>query len=694
MERIKKSKFVKFVRGIFSDRIIFFEVMILLLILTIAFFVRILPLRWGLYLSEFDPWMQYKEMKYIVDRGWSGFIDFFKWHDYDSWYPYGRDVGRTAFPGVPFLAAFIYHLLHGIGFNIDPLELAVFLPTIMGVITTLIAFFLGREVGGKPAGFITAFLIALSTASIQRTHLGWFDDESVSIPFMMLGFLSYILATKKDRTWKTLIIYSVVAGSSLGYVTATWGASRFPIAFIPIFTAVLAFIGRYRRKLLVAYSITALLYGLIAVMVPKLGIGFLKEATMVISIFVFIYLLSFELSRIKPHRFMNLPHYVLFVSIVGFISLVSIGSLGLPGLKFLSIVVPSLRSVLPIVISVAENQVSTWATIFSDAGFKLFLVPAGIYYLAKRREDVDIFMILLTVLVVYFASTMVRLTILAAPAITIVAGFGLSEILRGLARNISITYHRKERMRPIGIEHYVVTPTLICGLLIFSLIPSTYGVGYSISPIDVGYSPPTVVSSSMPIRMSIPDWLKTLSWMRDNLPPNAVVASWWDYGYWITVLGNHTSIVDNATLNTTQIGEVAYAFMSDEETAYTVFRKLKATHVLIFITHTSYTTAAGNVPMLLGYGDEAKWIWMLRIAKQVGYNFTESEYLDENGRPTEKFWQNTLLGKLIPYKPQQISAGVTGHVYQPSTLNHFRLVYQSSEPYSSYAYVYIYEIVD
>ena len=694
MERLKKSKFLNLTGRIFSDKIIFIEIMILILILSLAFFVRILPLRWGLYLSEFDPWMQYKEMKYIVDKGWSGFIDFFTWHDYDSWYPYGRDIGRTAFPGVPFLAAFIYHILNGIGFNIDPLELAVFLPTIMGVVTTLIAFFLGKEVGGKPAGFITAFLIALSTASIQRTHLGWFDDESVSIPFMMLGFLSYILAIKKDRAWKTLILYSVIAGLSLGYVTATWGASRFAVTFIPIFTGVLAFIGRYRRKLLVAYSITALLYGLISVMVPKLGVGFLREATMVISIFVLIYLLLFEIARIKPQIFMNLPHYGLIAGIVGFISLISLGSLGLPGIKFLSTLVPSLRSVLPIVISVAENQVSTWAIIFSDAGFKLFLVPAGIYYLAKRREDVDIFMILLTLLVVYFASTMVRLTILAAPAITIIAAFGLSEILRGLARNISITYHRKERVRQIGIEYYVVTPILICSLLMFSFIPSTYGLRYSISPFDVGYSPPTIVSSSIPVRSSVPDWLKALSWMRDNLPPKAVVASWWDYGYWITILGNHTSIVDNATLNTTQIGEIAYAFMSDEETAYTVFKKFKASHVLIFITHTVYTTAGGNVPVLLGYGDEGKWVWMLRIAKQVGYNFTESEYLDENGVPTDKFWSDTLLAMLIPYKPQQIQPGLTGHFYQPSTLNHFRLVYESSEPYSSYAYVYIYEIVD
>lgn len=694
MERIKKSRLTNFIHRVFLNRMIFLEVTIILLILSIAFFIRVLPLRWGLYLSEFDPWMQYKEMKYIVDKGWPGFMDFFSWHDYDSWYPYGRDVGRTAFPGVPFLAAFVYHILHGAGFSIDPLELAAFMPTVMGVVTTLIAFFLGREVGGKQTGLLAAFLIALSSASIQRTHFGWFDDESVSIPFMLLGFLSYILAIKKEQTWKSLLIYSVISGTSLGYVAATWGASRFPIVFIPIFTGVLALIGRYRTKLLISYAVTVLLYGSLAVMVPKLGISFLKEATMLVSIAVLVYLSSFEISKVKPQISKNLPHYVLIISIVVFISLISIGSLGLPGTKFLSTIVPTLRSVLPIVISVAENQVSTWATIFSDSGFKLFLVPVGLYYLARRREDVDVFVILMTVFATYFASTMVRLTILAAPAITVVSAYALSEILRGFARNLSITYSRKKRVSPIGIEYYVITPILVCSLIMFSFIPSTYGVRYSISPIDAAYVPPTVVSSSVPIRSSVPDWLRALSWMRDNLPSSAVIASWWDYGYWITVLGNHTSIVDNATLNTTQIGEVAYAFMSDEETAYRVFKRLGATHVLIFITHTVYTTGAGNVPMLLGYGDEAKWVWMLRIANQVGYNFTESEYLDENGRPTSKFWEETLLGKLIPYKPQQVYTGVTGHIYQPSTLNHFRLVYQSSEPYNSYAYVYLYEILD
>ncbi|MCS7126356.1 MAG: hypothetical protein NZ929_05560 [Aigarchaeota archaeon] len=694
MKRIRENWLFNISKKVFRGRIVFFEVTILFLILSISFFVRILPLRWGLYLSEFDPWMQYKEMMYVVEKGWSGFIEFFTWHDYESWYPYGRDVGRTAFPGLPFLAAFIYHILNGVGFYVNPLELAAFLPTIMGILTTLLAFLLGKEVGGKPTGFLAAFFIALSSASIGRTHLGWFDDESVSIPFMMLGFLAYISAIKKDTSWKKLIIYSIIAGCSLGYVTASWGASRFPVMFIPLFTGLIALIGRYRRKLLIAYSITAFLYGFIAIMVPKLGLGFLKEATIITSIAVFIYLISFEIASFKPKTLGNLPNYVLIGSLIGLISLLSIGSLGLPGLKFLSTVIPTLRSTLPIVISVAENQISTWATIFSDSGFKLFLLPIGLYYLLKRREDIDIFMILLTIFVIYFASTMVRLTILAAPVVSLVAGYGLAEIFRGLAHNLSVLYSKKERMRTIGIEYYILTPILITALLVVNFIPAVYGFRYSISPIDVGYSPPTVVSSSLPIKSSVADWLKTLSWMRDNLPPDAVVASWWDYGYWITILGNHTSLVDNATLNTTHIGEVAYAFMSSEETAYRVFRRLGATHVLIFITHGGYQGATGTIPNLLGYGDEAKWVWMLRIAKQVGYNFTESDYLDERGSPTNKFWTDTLLGQLIPYKPQQIYTGVTGHVYQSPNLKHFKLIYESSEPYSSYAYIYIYEIVD
>ncbi|RLF98949.1 MAG: hypothetical protein DRN47_04565 [Candidatus Wolframiiraptor sp.] len=130
--------------------------------------------------------------------------------------------------------------------------------------------------------------------------------------------------------------------------------------------------------------------------------------------------------------------------------------------------------------------------------------------------------------------------------------------------------------------------------------------------------------------------------------------------------------------------------MSNETVAYKIFKKLGATHVLIFVTHVSY----GQEARLLGYGDEGKWIWMLRIAEQEGHEINEEEYLTERGAPTNKFWSETTLGQLIPYKPTQIATGRTVYAYQLAQLKHFKLVYESDRPYSSFAYVYIYEIVD
>lgn len=696
MPRLGESRVFKAVDKLFGGRIFFLEAAVLSGILALAFLVRILPLRWGLYLSEFDPWMQYKEMLFIVERGWSGFVEFFSWHDTASWYPFGRDVGRTAFPGLPFLAAFLYHVLHGIGVRVSPLELAAFIPPIFGVVAVLAAYLLGREVGGKPAGFFAAFFLALSSASIGRTHLGWFDDESISIPLMLLGLWAYIEAIKSGRSHRGTVGYALLSGLLLGYLAATWGASRFPLAFIPLITVILALIGRYRRQLLTAFTTSFATYALIAVMVPKLGPRYLFEATLLSGFAAFIILLSFEVSRMLPDRkhFRRIPYYVVLAGVVGFAALIGLGAANLPGLKFFSVIVPTLRAQLPIVISVAENQISTWAIMFSDAGFQLLFVPIGIYYAFKRGRDQDVILALFAIFTLYFAATMVRLSILAAPGIAVMAALGLTEIFRGLGRNLRLSYLEKGRARPIAVEYYVLTPLLIVGLLFFNLIPSAYGVRFTISAIDAGYTPPTIVSSSVPIKSVVPAWLKALGWMRDNLPPDAVVACWWDYGYWITVLGNRTSIVDNATLNSTQIGEVAYAFMTSNETeAYLTLRKLGATHVLVFVTHAgSPAGAGGQVPRLLGFGEEAKWPWMLRIANQVGYNFNETEYLTEQGEPTDKFWETTL-GKMIPYKPQPMAMGVTGHVYERPQLRHFRLVYQSDPPYTSLAYVYIYEIV-
>jgi dolichyl-diphosphooligosaccharide--protein glycosyltransferase len=682
-----------------GNRPVMFELGLLLLILGITFIIRVLPMRWGVTLSEFDPWIQYKEATFIIDRGWAGFAEFFQWHDTESWYPWGRNMGRTAFPGIPFAMAFIYLILESLGLKPDPLELASILPVVYSLATVVIIYFMGRQVGGSATGLAAALFIALSNSNISRNHLGWFDDESLSIPLMLLGFTAYLTALKDGRTTRGIILYSLLAGASLGAMASSWGAHKFPLAFIPFFAVIASLLGKYSTRLLIATATTFSLYTLIATAVPKLGFSYIFETTIFSGFLGLGVLAVFELASrfIAPERRRLFIAMVLAAIVIAAIAALTLGILGVPGLKFISVILPQLRDVLPIVVSVAENQVPTWSIMFSDLGLFLIMVPFGIYMLLRKGGLPSLFITVYTILSIYFASSMVRLSLIAAPAVAITAAHAFSAVFSHVGGMLSMarSIKRREDRPPLGYS--LLTPLIIILLVGYSLLPSAYGGlnmngGISISPIDQGYQPVTILTSSFPSRSVIPDWMRALQWMKDNLPADAVVMSWWDYGYWITVIGDHRTLIDNGTLNSTQIGEVAYAFMSPPSVALPVLKRHDVTHVVIFVTHQFFSQGGQTFGRLLGFGDEGKWVWMLRIANQVGYNFVESEYLDSNFQPTQKFWDSTLMGQLIPYKPRQTQFGL-GHFYEPSQLENFKLVYASSDPYTSFAYVYVYEVV-
>lgn len=686
-------------RLFFRSRPAVLEISALMSILAIAVIIRLLPVRWGVLLSEFDPWMQFRQAEFIVERGWSGFREYFSWIDMERWYPYGQFVSRTFYPGLPFALAFIYLSLSSIGLHLDLLELAVVFPVLMSVVAVLAVYFLGKEVGGKSAGLLAAFALAVSSANISRTHAGWFDDESISIPLMLLSFLMYIYAIKKGRELKHVVVYSVLSGFFLGYVATCWGAHRFPFMFIQLITLLLSFIGRYRREILVSYSITFGLSSAIATSVPKLGgVAYVYDLTIASGLMVLGLLVVFELSSNLASKFLR--SFVPRITTVALLASIGIVA-ALPTTKFLSTLLPGIRGELSILISVAENQVSTWATVFSDLGFFLVFVPAGIFYMLREGTDESIFISALTVLGIYFAASMVRLAALAAPFVAISSGYAISKVFDSLGGVIASRAEKRKGER-VPIEYAIVTPILVVLLLALPLSPS-FLVGRSfprLSPIDQAYVPPTVVQSTLPVAASIPDWVNALSWMRDNLPEKAVVAAWWDYGYWITMMGNKTTLADNSTTNSTQIGVIALAFMSPPEKAYQILRQHGVTHVVIFVTHEVSFYAGKYLPRLLGYGDEGKWVWMLKIANQEAQRLgvqpmNERDYYDPT-KPltegaTEKFWKETLLGQLIPYKPSTQDGNVV-HYYEEPKVNGFKLVYSSSPPYRSYAYVYVYEL--
>jgi len=127
------------------------------------------------------------------------------------------------------------------------------------------------------------------------------------------------------------------------------------------------------------------------------------------------------------------------------------------------------------------------------------------------------------------------------------------------------------------------------------------------------YSPVTITAASLPIIPSKPvsEWLDMLDYLKSNFGSKPisekVVCSWWDYGYWLSMLGNVTSLADNGTWNSTQIENIGFIFMANETLSVEMLKRYNAKYILVYTT----IDTDGN---WFGAGDEGKWAWMARIS--------------------------------------------------------------------------------
>jgi len=133
-----------------------------------------------------------------------------------------------------------------------------------------------------------------------------------------------------------------------------------------------------------------------------------------------------------------------------------------------------------------------------------------------------------------------------------------------------------------------------------------------------------------------------LAYTKDNIPGTTVVSAWWDYGYWLTLLGNVTTLADNATVNATQIQNVGYTFMARENRSLQLLSTYNAEYALVFVTLQIQVTTDQNTGQQTAYvtyanfGDEGKWTWMARISGDAQNRFQDTispygeHYMDAN----------------------------------------------------------------
>jgi dolichyl-diphosphooligosaccharide--protein glycosyltransferase len=586
-----------------------------LLVFVVAVAVRLLPLRFGFYLSEFDPYLQWRMAEYIAKNG---FLAWFSWHDTMSWYPWGMTMAYGNLYGVAFTVAALYMFLQAIGVQTTVFDVTVLFPVFAGALTCIACYFLGKDLWGRGVGLLAALFMALNPSNISRTTLGFLRHEPLGILLMILVFIFFLRANQKGRSLRGTVAYSVLAGLTLFYLTATWAASYYPMDLIVLYAAVLVLTGRYTRQLLFSYAAT---YGVFLFLtplgVPKLGFGVLSALSFLAIPGVALLLLAREAgSRLPTWRHRAYALAVASVVLVGLAyALVELKVMHLPSGKFLSTLNPFARLDMPIVESVSEHRPATWASFFYEYSTLTFLGLFGFFFILRRLRDTDIFLTLATLTSLYFAGSLVRLTLILAPPFSVLAAIATAEMAKPavdiLRQAVIFPKRRIPGLVRIGRELGLA----ILLILIIAIVPAFSRA------IAAAYAPATIATSSIPLIPSegtkYQDWLEALAWIHDNTPESAVIMAWWDYGYWVTALADRRTLADNGTQNMTQIAMIAQMFMRNETTAIPMMQRYNVSYVAVFVTYAR--TQGQSNPSFLGAGEDGKWYWMVRIANQTSY---------------------------------------------------------------------------
>ena len=640
---------------------------ILAIAFSTAFIMRSFPIKYGYYLNEFDPYFDYRATKYIVDNGLEAYLN---WHDNMSWYPDGRDIPKTSQVGLHVTAAYLYKIFGG---NSSVLDFTIIFPVVIGSLTTIVVFALVRSLGGTTAGLFAALLIAFTPAIIQRGNMGWFKSEPLGL---FLGLLAlYLLISAMKHKPRIAIVKAIAGGLLLGLANASWGGIQYFSIPISLFFFAVTFLRNDIKVPLIVAIVFTVSAVLAAGMSPRPGLSFVFGLPGIALIGGTIFLIASSIVRklSSSNTFMRNNWILIGAFFAIAVGIILSGSFYVSSFRYLNAINPFLSSQIPLVESVAEHFTPTLVEYFTDYSILIMFAGFGALMAFRRRNDMSIFALIIGITGVYVSATFARLLVFSSIGIILLAGLGLYEITRTIINYKAIEpSHKKKRKaegektsqmdRPIKIVYSVIVVILI------SIPVLDNGVLYPqnsnwLSSADI---PPSIANGGTGFRVKTNDWINALNWMSTNTSSNSVITSWWDYGYWITTLGNRTSLADNATINQTRIATIAKMFMDQTDNGLKIAQDLKSDYIVVYIVGQRFSGINGSELYVLGNGgDESKKQWFIRIG-----GFDENRYLEQDGfTPTPFFWNSTLLGQLIPFTPvSYILNGAPSAEYQPGAM--------------------------
>ncbi|XP_049397840.1 dolichyl-diphosphooligosaccharide--protein glycosyltransferase subunit STT3A [Solanum stenotomum] len=667
-----------------------FSLFILILIGVLAFSIRIFSvIKYESVIHEFDPYFNYRVTQFLTKNG---IYDFWNWFDDRTWYPLGRVIGGTVYPGLTLTAGTLWWILNSLNIPLSVETVCVFTAPTFSAFAAWATYLLTKEVKGAGAGLTAAALLAMVPSYISRSVAGSYDNEAVAIFALIFTFYLYIKTLNTGS-----LFYATLNALSYFYMVCSWGGYTFIINLIPMHALLCIVTGRYSSRLYIAYAPLVILGTLLAALVPVVGFNAVMTSEHFASFLVFLILnvvglVYYIKGMLTPKMFKVAVTLVVSAGLIVCCAMVAVlvalvassPTKGWSG-RSLSLLDPTYASkYIPIIASVSEHQPPTWPSYFMDINVLAFLVPAGIIACFLPLTDASSFVILYLVTSVYFSGVMVRLMLVLAPAACIMSGIALSSAFGVFTRSIKfasigkqadaednddgVTQNdvvkpgrneelpkekasRKKKKEKENVEKVPIATkksekrllmlpmeASVVSILLLMLLGAFYVV-HCVWAAAEAYSAPSIVltSQSHDGLHVFDDFREAYAWLSHNTDVDDKVASWWDYGYQTTAMANRTVIVDNNTWNNTHIATVGTAMSSPEKAAWEIFNSLDVKYVLVVF---------GG---LVGYpsDDINKFLWMVRIGGGVFPHIKEPDYLRDGQYRIDSMATPTMLNSLM-----------------------------------------------
>jgi len=451
-----------------------------------------------LYLLGIDPWHYYRQSSYALENGYPGntLKDGQPWDTYRL-YPVGVDTNMDfhTWAGV-----FVYKLFNLFG-NFPLMYTFFFVGVIFSALCVIPAFFIGKRLtGNNIGGFFTALLLAVTAFFVQRTT-GESSDTDVYVVLFPLLVTWMFLEAFEAKELKKKLAWITGAGITTGIFSFAWGGWWYIFDFI-LATLVIYFAYILGKEYFKNKKIDSLV----------------KQPTF-------------------KHNLLIFGAYILisgvFVSLfMGWHTFTDAPTAPFDFLKMKAVAEASVKGVWPnIYTTVAELNVPPLSQVIEQLGGKLIFALAlvGIFLVFWKKDQkgerdicLPIFLIIWFAASLYATSKGVRFILQATPVVAIAFGAFLGIVWHYVSNWVS---------KELNITK-IITQVAVFILLAILLI----------QPVKAGYDQ---AYNSVP---SINDgWYQTLSKINNEAPKEAVITSWWDFGYWFRAIANRPVTFDGGT---------------------------------------------------------------------------------------------------------------------------------------------------